>query len=324
MKAIIWTRYGSPDFLELQEVKKPIPKANEVLIKVHAATVLPGDCEMRRFDMHVLFWLPLRIYMGIFRPKRPILGMEFSGEIEDIGSQVKNFEIGDQVYGGTGLRFGSHAEYRCHKSTYPMSLKPVNMSFAEAATVPTGALNALHYIRKGNIETGQKVLINGAAGCFGTFAVQFAKQLGAEVTGVDSTEKLDALRSIGADHVIDYTQEDFTKNGKTYDVIFDVVGKKSVSRAMKSLKQKGRYILATPWVFQVIQGLWSSLISKKKFIFELADDNTEDLVYIKELIEEGKLKTVIDRSYPLEEMTAAHHYVESGKKVGHVVINIVN
>ncbi len=322
MKAILWTKYGAPDLLKLGDVEKPTLKDDEVLIRTYAATVTPGDCEMRRFKMHVLFWLPLRIYMGISKPKRPILGMELAGEIENVGKDVKLFQKGDQVFAGTGLSFGAYAEYKCYRATSQMAIKPANMTFEEAATVPTAGINALHYLRKGNIEPGQKVLINGAAGCFGTYGVQIAKIFGAEVTGVDSTRKLDALRSLGADHVIDYTQEDYTKNGETYDVIFDVVGKGSVSRAMKSLKPNGRYILATSWVIQVLQGLWSSMTSSKKFIFELARDRTEDLVYLKELIEAGKLKAVIDRSYPLEQMSEAHRYVEGGEKVGNVVITI--
>jgi len=330
MKAIVWTKYGSPDLLELKEVVKPTPKDNELLIKVHAATVTPGDCEIRRFDMHVLFWLPLRIYFGIFKPKRPILGMDLSGEVEAVGKDVQLFKKGDHVFCGTGLSFGAYAEYKCQKNTHPMAIKPANMSYEEAASVPTGGVNALHYMRKGNIQQGQKVLIIGAGGCFGTYAVQIAKMFGAEVTGVDSTNKLDILRSLGADHVIDYTQEDFTKSNQSYDVIFDVIGN-SVSHKMKSLKPNGRYILATPWVWSVIQGFWSSLRSNlpwrqtsKKFIFELARDSIEDLVYLKELIEDGKLKAVIDRNYPLEQMAEAHKYVESGEKVGHVTITVGN
>jgi len=322
MKAILWTRYGPPDLLQLGEVEKPTPNDNEILIKIHAATVSPGDCEIRRFDIHVLFWLPLRLYMGIRNPKRPILGMEMAGEIEAVGKDVKGYTPGDQVFGGGGMRFGGHAEYVCLSIKNVMAIKPDKLSYEEAATLPTAGLNALHYIRKADIQPGQKILINGAAGCFGTYAVQLAKLFGAEVTAVDSSKKLDTLRSIGADHVIDYTQEDYTKNGETYDAIFDVVGKGSVSQGMKSLKQKGRYVLATPWVLQVIQGLWSSMTSNKKFIFELAGEKPEDLVYLSELIEGGKVKPVIDRLYPLEEIPEAHRYVESGEKIGNVVITI--
>ena len=210
-----------------------------------------------------------------------------------------------------------------------MAIKPVNMSYEEAATIPTAGTNALHYLRKGNIQPGEKLLINGAAGCFGTYAIQIAKMMGAEVTGVDSTKKLEKLLSLGADHVIDYTQEDYTKNGQTYDVIFDVVGRGSVSKAMKSLKKNGRYILSSPWVLQVVQGLWSEMINNlpgrrtgKKFIFELAGEKTEDLAYLKASVEAGRLKSVIDRTYPLEQTADAHRYVETGEKIGHVVVTM--
>ncbi len=324
MKAIIWTRYGSPDFLEYKEIDKPTPKDNELLIKVHAATAMPGDCEIRRFDMHVLFWLPLRLYFGLFKPKRPILGLELAGEIDSIGKNVENFKVGDKVFCGTGMGMGAYAEYASIRDSNPMAIKSDKVSFEEAATLPTGGTNALHYIRLANLKSGQKILINGAAGCFGTYAVQLASNLGAEVTAVDSTKKLDKLLPIGAKHVIDYTQEDYTKNGERYDVIFDIVGEGSVSRAMKSLTKDGRYILATPWVLQVLQGLWSSMISKKKFIFSLAKEGSEDLVYLNELIDDGKLVPVVDKSYPLEKMADAHKYVEKGEKIGHVVIKVSN
>jgi len=324
MKAVLWTKYGSPDLLNLGEVVKPIPKDDEVLVKIHASNVTPGDCEIRRFDMHVLFWFPVRIYMGLFKPKRPILGMELSGEIEAVGKNVNQFKVGDHVAAGTGMGLGAYAEYKCLKESAFMSPKPSNLSFEEATTIPTGGTNALHYIRKANLQSGQKVLIIGAAGCFGTYTVQLAKLAGVEVTAVDSTDKLEALRSIGADNVIDFTKDDFVKNGEVYDVIFDIAGKNSVSRNMKSLKNNGRYILATPWVKQVLQGLWSSVISGKKFIFSLANERIEDLVYLTGLIEAGKLKPVIDRIYPLEKTVQAHHRVESGQKIGHVVISMNN
>ncbi len=322
MKAIIWTKYGAPEVLKFGEVEKPTPKDDEVLIKVHGATVTPGDCEIRRFEMHVLFWLPLRIYMGVFKPKRPILGMDLSGEIEVVGKDVTNFKVGDKIFAGNGIKFGAYAEYKCLKNNALMSIKPSSMSFEEAATIPTGGLNALHYIRKGNISPGQNMLIIGAAGCFGTYAVQLAKLMGAEVTGIDSTHKLETLSDLGADHIIDYTQEDFTKNGKTYDVVLDIAGKGSVSRNMKSLTKEGRYILATPWVFQVLQGLWSAMTSKRKFIFELAKERIEDLEYLTELIETKKLKAVVGRNYALKDMVEAHGYVESGDKIGHVTITV--
>ena len=225
MKAIIWTKYGPPNVLQLKEIKKPVPKDNEVLIRICAATVTAGDCEARSFKFPILFWLPLRILFGLIKPRIKILGQELSGEIESVGKKVELFRKGDNIFAPTDINFGAYAEYRCLSSTLPMAIKPTNMSYEEAATIPTGGLNALHFIRKGNIQSGDKVLINGAAGSIGICAIQIAKTMNAEVTGVDSTEKLAMLRSIGADHVIDYTQEDFTKNDQTYDVIIDIAGK---------------------------------------------------------------------------------------------------
>lgn len=322
MKAILWTKYGPPDLLKLGEISKPIPTDDELLVRVHAATVMPGDCEMRRFEMHPLFWLPLRVYMGIFKPKRPILGMELSGTIEATGENVTAFKKGDEIIADTGLRFGAYAEYTCINKKNAMALKPKNMSFEEAATIPTSGLNALHYMRNAQIEPGQKVLIKGAAGCFGTYAVQLAKHFGAEVTGVDHTNKIEILKGLGADYIIDYTKEDFTENGVKYDVIFDVVGNTSISKGMKSLTEDGRYILATPWVKRVIEGLWSASKSNKKFIFALAEYKNEDLQYFTDLIEKGIVKAVIDKNYKLEEMVEAHTYVEKGLKTGNVTVTI--
>jgi NADPH:quinone reductase-like Zn-dependent oxidoreductase len=321
MKAIVWTKYGPPDVLELQEVEKPTPKDNEVLIKTYAATVTAGDCEARAFKFSMMFWLPLRIMFGIISPRIQILGQELAGEIEAVGNDVERFKEGDQVFAATGPGFGAYAEYKCLPDKYAMAIKPTNMTFEEAATVPIG-LDSLHFVRKGKIQSGEKVLINGAGGSIGTFAVQLAKYHGAEVTGVDSSAKLDMLRSIGADHVIDYTQEDFTKRGETYDVIFDVVGGSSFSRCVKSLNRNGRYLLANPRLFLMVRGLWTSITSSKKVITGLASYKTEDLVFLKELIEAGKLKTVIDRRYPLEQTAEAHRYVETGQKLGNVVITV--
>lgn len=322
MKAILWTRYGAPELLKLGEVDKPSPNDDELLVRVHAATVTPGDCEMRRFDMHPLFWLPLRIYMGITRPKRPILGMELSGVVEAVGRNVKEFKKGDAIISDTGIQFGAYAEYKCLNQKYAMALKPENLSFEEAATVPTAGLNALHYIRKAELKPGQKILIKGASGCFGTYAVQLAKLAGAKVTGIDHTDKLPVLRELGADQVIDYTKEDYTKNDMKYDVIFDVVGNSSISKGMKSLKSGGRYILATPWVKRVIQGIWSAKTSDKSFSYALANYTKEDLNYLTTLLSEGKIRAITGKSYRLEEMIEAHRYVEQGLKTGNVTITI--
>ena len=241
MKAILWTKYGPPNLLKVGDVPKPVPKEDELLIKVRGATVTPGDCEMRRYDMHVLFWLPLRIYFGLFKPKRPILGMELAGEVVEAGSAAKNFKVGDKVFCSTGIGFGAHAEYKCVKDDGAIALMPDNTSFTDAATLPTGASNALHFIRLGKLKAGDHLLIIGAGGCFGTYAIQLAKMLGAEVTAVDSNDKLEVARSLGADHVIDYTKENFGDRNERYDMIFDVRGV-GVARNMKSLKEEGRYV----------------------------------------------------------------------------------
>lgn len=322
MKAILCTKYGPPDVLQLKEVAIPTPKDNEVRIKIHATTVSTGDCEMRSFKVRPGFWIPIRIVLGIRKPRKKILGQDLAGEIEAVGKKVTQFQKGDQVFACTGFRLGAYAEYQCLPTTLPMASKPVNMSYEEAATVPVWGSHALHFLRKANVRSGQTVLINGAGGCMGTFAVQLAKYFGADVTAVDSTEKLAMLSSIGADHVIDYTQEDFTQSGESYDVIFDVVGKSSYERSLKSLKRNGRYILANPKPSQMVRGLWTSRTSSQKVIFEFASPQTEDLIFLKELIEAGTIKTVIDRRYPLKQIPEAHRYVDTGNKEGHVVITV--
>lgn len=324
MKAIVFRKYGSPAVLELAEVARPTPKDNEVLIRIHAATVTAGDCEIRCFDVKFLFWLPLRVFFGITKPKKhkQILGQELAGEIEAFGKDVTRFKKGDKVFAVTGAGFGAYAEYRCMPEDGKLAIMPANMSYEEAATIPTGGFNALHFLRTADIRSGQKILIYGAAGSIGTLAIQLAKHFGAEVTGLDSTAKLDMLRSIGADHVIDYTKEDFSRSGVTYDVIFDVVGKSPYSRSTRSLAKNGVYLLANPGLPQMLRGLWTSLTSGKKVVMGLAGESVEDLIFFRELIEAGTLKTVIDKRYPLEQMADAHRYVESGQKAGNVVINV--
>jgi NADPH:quinone reductase-like Zn-dependent oxidoreductase len=327
MKAIVWTAYGPPDVLQLREVEKPTPKDNEVLIRIHATTVSAGDCEQRSLQLPIWYALPMRAYVGLKRPKRiTILGMELSGEIESIGKDVELFKEGDQVFAATGFfRTGTYAEYIClpeEPAEGALAIKPGNMTYEQAAAVPMGGLEALDFTRQGNIQSGQKVLINGAGGTIGTFAVQLAKYLGAEVTAVDSTAKLDMLRSIGADQVIDYTQEDLTKGGETYDFILDVVSKSSFSGSMRSLKQNGRYLIANPGPSQVVRGRWTSMTSSKKVMFGAAYPKTEDLIFLKELIEAGKMKSVIDKRYTLEQIPEAHRYVETGRKKGHVVVTV--
>ena len=326
MKAILWTAYGPPQVLQLGEVDKPSPKANEVLVKVHATTAFAGDCEMRSLKIPILYRIPMRIYVGFRRPKRiTILGQELAGEVESVGKEVSRFKPGDAVFGTTGFRLGAYAEYTClsaNPDEGTLAIKPVNMSFEEASAVPVGGLEALYFIRQGHLRSGQQVLINGAGGSIGTFAVQLAKNEGAEVTAVDSTGKLDMLRSIGADHVIDYTREDFTKRGRTYDVIFDVVGKSSFSGSLKSLKEGGIYLLGNAGLIQIMRGRWASRTGSRKVIMGTSNQNTKDLLTLKELIEAGKLKTVIDRTYPLEQMAEAHAYVDTKQKKGNVVITL--
>ncbi len=327
MKAIIWTEYGPPEVLQLKEIEKPTPKDNEVLIRIVATTVTAGDCEQRSLKLPIWYRPLMRAYIGLKRPTRiTILGMELAGEIEFVGNDVKQFKEGDQVFAATGfVGMGACAEYIClpeEPEAGALAIKPANMTYEEAAPVPMGGSEALHFLRKGNIQSGEKVLINGAGGTIGTFAVQLAKYFGAEVTAVDSTGKLDILRSIGADQVIDYTHEDFTKSGKTYDFILDVVGKSSFSGSIRSLKQNGRYLIANQGLSQMVRGRWTSRTSSKKVMFGAARPKTEDLIFLKELIEAGKIKSVIDRSYPLEQTAEAHRYVETGGKKGHVVISV--
>ena len=327
MKAIVWTDYGSPEVLHLKEIDKPTPKDNEVLIKIMATTVTSGDCEQRSLKLPIWQRLAMQVYVGFNKPSRiTILGMELAGEIEAVGKNVKRFKEGDSVFAATGfVSMGTYTEYIClpeEPEGGALAIKPTNMTYAEATPVPVGGLEALYFLRQGNIQSGQKVLINGAGGTIGTYAVQLAKYFGAEVTGVDSTEKLDVLRTIGVDHIIDYTKQDFTQNGETYDFILDVVGKSSFSGSLKSLKPNGCYLIANPNLSQMIHGQWTSITSSKKVLFGATYPKAEDLVFLKELIEADKIKSVIDRRYSLEQTAEAHHYVENGHKTGHVIISI--
>jgi NADPH:quinone reductase-like Zn-dependent oxidoreductase len=321
MKAIVYEKYGTPDVLQLKEVAAPTPKDNEVLIRVYATTATLYDCWMRSNTAPPGFGLLMRLAIGIRKPKQTILGTELAGEIEAIGKDVKLFRKGDQVIGYTGMNLGAYVEYKCLPEDGVLALKPTNMTYEEAVSIQ-GALTALFFLRNGNIQKGQKVLIFGASGGVGLFAVQLAKYFGAEVTGVCSTTKLDFVKSLGADKVIDYTQEDFTKNGETYDIIFDTVGKSSVSRSKKSLKKKGSYLFTTFGLPKLVQVLWLSMTSSKKLFFGTLKEKTEDLVFLKKLFEAGKIKPVIDRLYPFEKIAEAHAYVEAGHKKGNVVITV--
>ena len=323
MKAIVYTEYGPPDVLQLKEVEKPTPKDNEVLIKVHAATVTAGDCEIRSLKFPIWLRLLMRIMFGLRKPRKKILGQELAGEIESVGKDVKLFRKGDQVFASTyGMNVGAHAEYKCMPEDGMVAIKPANMTYEEAATVPF-AFIAMNLLRKVDIQSGQEVLINGASGGIGSAAVQLTKHhFGAEVTGVCSTPRLELVKSLGADKVIDYTKEDFTKSGETYDLIFDILGKSSFSRCKSSLKQNGRYLLASFKMRQLFQMLRTKMVGSKKVICAMATDKIEDLIFLKELIEAGKIKSVIDRRYPLEQTAEAHRYVEAGQKKGSVVITV--
>ncbi|MBD2233139.1 NAD(P)-dependent alcohol dehydrogenase [Phormidium tenue] len=320
MKAIVCTEYGSPEVLQLKEVEKPTPKENEVLIKIYATTVTSADVRIRRADP-----FGVRLFYGFRKPKKnTILGSEVAGEIEAIGKNVRQFKIGDQVFAGAGISLGANAEYICLPEAGAVVLKPTNMTYQEAAAVPFGSTTALVFLKnKGNIQNGQKVLIYGASGSLGTAAVQLAKVFGADVTGVCSTAKLGLVKSLGADEVIDYTKEDFTQSGKTYDIIFDTTGKSSFSGCLKSLKRNGIYLRAVHIdLLSILRGLWVSKTTRKKVVGGVAIEKKEDLIFLKELIEAGKMKTAIDRHYALEQTADAHRYVEQGHKRGNVVITV--
>jgi NADPH:quinone reductase-like Zn-dependent oxidoreductase len=322
MKAIVYTKYGPPDVLQLKEVKKPTPKENEILVKVKATTVTVADIRSRSFTVPLSVWLPARITLGFRRPKKSILGLELSGEVESVGKDVKQFKEGDQVFAASQIGYGAYAEYKCLPENGPVSIKPNNLSFEEAAAIPIGARTALFYLRKANIKSGQKVLVYGASGSVGSYAVQIAKYFGADVTGVCSTTNLELVKSLGADRVIDYTQEDFTNNNETYDIIFDTIGKSSFSGCQGSLKKNGRYLLTVGGLMNYVLMLWTSMVGGKRVICGMSIEKTEALIFIKKLIEKGKIKPVIDRRYPLEQIAEAHSYVEGGHKKGNVVICI--
>jgi NADPH:quinone reductase-like Zn-dependent oxidoreductase len=330
MKAIACTKYGPPDVLQLKDVANPTPKDNEILVRIYATSVNYGDIvarnfrkiSPREFNMPFIFWLLAKISFGLRKPKITILGSEFAGVIESAGKDVKRFKKGDQVFGYPGQSFGAYAEYLCMSEDGCMAIKPANMTYEEAAVVPYGAIMALNLLRKANIQSGQSVLINGASGGIGSAAVQLAKYYGAEVTGVCGTPRLEFVKSLGADKVIDYTKEDFTERGETYDLIFDILGKGSFSRCKSSLKPNGIHLFASFKMKQLFQMLWTSRIGSKRVICAIAPGSTEDLISVKELIEAGKIKSIIDRRYPLEQTAEAHRYVEEGHKKGNVVITL--
>lgn len=317
MKAIIYTQYGPPEVLQLKEVEKPSPKDNEILLRIKATAVNSGDVRLRKADPFAV-----RFIFGLLKPKINILGSVFSGEVESVGNQVKLFKAGDQVYGHIDMRFGAYAEYLCLPEDGSTAMKPGNILHQEAAVIPFGGVTALHFIKKAAIKPGQKVLIYGASGAVGSSAIQLAKYFGANVTGVCSTANIDLVKSLGADNAVDYTKADFTKNSETYDIIFDTVNKLPFSHAIKSLNKNGILILSSAGMSEMLQGYWTSMTSGRKVITGVIGHSAEDITFLKELIESGKLKPVIDKTYSLEQMAEAHAYVEKGHKKGNVAINL--
>ncbi len=319
MKAIVYSQYGSPDALHLKEVQKPTPKNNEVLIRIHASTVNRTDCGFLRAEPFFV-----RFVGGLLGPKRKILGNEFAGEIEAIGKDVKSFMNGDRVFGFSGVRFGGHAEYMTMPEQGMLTTMPGNITYEEAAPSTEGAHYALNNIRNANVRSWQSVMIYGATGAIGSAAVQLVKYYGAEVTAVCNTDNVTLVKSLGADKVIDYTEEDFTKSGQKYDFVFDAVGKSSFGACKKLLKSDGIYCstdLGFLWQNPFL-ALWTSRFGSKKIIFPIPKDRKEDILFLKELIEAGRFKPIIDRRYPLEQIAEAYKYVESGQKIGNVVITV--
>jgi NADPH:quinone reductase-like Zn-dependent oxidoreductase len=322
MKAAVYSRYGPPEVVEIKDVEKPVPSDRQVLVRVHATTVAAADWRMRRAVPFLV-----RFMTGFWRPTRiRILGMEFAGEVESVGAAVTRFREGDQVFGSTGFRFGTHAEYICVREDNFLAAKPVNMTFEEAAAVLFGGVSALYFLGKANIQPGQKVLVYGASGSVGVFAIQLAKHFGAHVTGVSSTANLDLVKSLGADEVVDYTREDFSQAGPVYDVVVDTVGRSGFSRSLQSLKRGGFYLRiggsgrTASILLGIAQEKWASVTGAAKVVGGVARGTAEELSFLKGLIEAGKLRTVIDRRYSLDEIVEAHRYVEAGHKKGHVVI----
>lgn len=323
MKAIIWTKYGSPDGLQLRDVERPSPREHELLIKVHAATASTPDTEIRRLKLPLLFVIPLRLYFGITKPTRKtILGTEFAGEIVEVGETVTRYKPGDQVYGYTGLDMGTYAEYLCLGEKSILARKPTNLSYEESAALAFGGLEALHTLRKANIQQGQKVLIVGAGGSIGSYSVQLAKHYGAEVFGVDKAGKEEMLRSIGADHFIDYAREDFTQTGQMYDVILDTIDKAPFEKSVRVLTENGIYLNANPGLLGGVRTKRATKSTGKRVMRWSSGYTTDNLRILTELVEAGTIRPIIDRSYPIERIVEAHRYVDSGQKKGNVVITI--
>jgi NADPH:quinone reductase-like Zn-dependent oxidoreductase len=322
VKAAVYERYGPPEVVELKEVEKPVPKDDEVLIKIHATTVTTGDWRARSLEMPPGFGLMGRLFFGLSRPRQPILGTELAGEIESVGKDVKNFKAGDRVFAFPGASLGCHAEYRCLRETRPIALMPANLSYEEAASLSFGGTTALDFLRRAKLSSGERVLVNGASGGVGTAVVQLAKHFGAHVTGVCSTRNVELVRSLGASRVIDYTIQDFAEENETYDVIVDTAATAPFSRSRRVLSENGRLLLVLGGFGDLLVAPWVSLTSKRRVIAGPAGERAEDLRLLAKLAETGELRAVIDRRYPFEEIVEAHRYVDTGRKRGSVVLTL--
>jgi NADPH:quinone reductase-like Zn-dependent oxidoreductase len=323
MKAAVCTAYGPPEVLEVRDVPRPVPRDDEVLVRIRATTVSAADCELRRFDFAPWLWLPMRLAFGIRRPRRRVLGQELAGDVESVGRQVTSLKKGDRVFASTGIPLGAYAEYIClreNPSTGAIATMPSNLDHSEAAAVPYGGGEALAFLRKANIRSGQRVLVNGAGGSFGTFAVQLARDLGAHVTAVDSASKLEMLRALGAERVVDHAREDVTAGPETYDAIFDIVRGSPSDRMVRSLSERGWLLMANPGFLQIVRARWAARGSQKRVSFTASSLAREGLEYLRGLIEAGRLRPVVDRTFPLEQIVEAHRYAETGQKLGNIVV----
>jgi len=317
MKAAVVSQYGSPEVMEIKEIAQPQPKDDQILLKIHATSVTSGDARMRRADPPII-----RLIFGFKRPRKSVLGVVVAGTVESVGKQVTKFKVGDRIFGTTGMSFGAHAEYQCISEDGTLALIPEQMSYADAAAIPFGGTAAIHFLRKADIRKGHKVLIYGASGAIGTMAVQLAKEQGAEVTAVCSSRNAALVRSLGADHVIDYTQEDFSASGVRYDVIFETVGKSDFSKLKKACKKSGAILMASAGLGLMLRAVFASLLGRRKIIMGVIKETAEDMRFFKRLIEAGKLKAVVDRVYSLDEIQLAHAYVDKGRKTGNVIIDM--
>ena len=322
MKAAVYERYGPPEVIRLTEVEKPTPKNDEVLIKTYATTVTSGDARVRGLNVPFGFGFVSRLAFGVLRPRQPILGTEIAGEIESVGKDVNRFKVGDQVFALSDMGMGCHAEYKCMPEDGAVALKSANLTYEEAAALSFGGTTALDFFRRGKLQSGEKVLVNGASGAVGTAAVQLAKHFGADVVGVCSSENFELVRSLGARHVIDYTKEDFTQNGETYDVIVDTAGTAPYSRSRASLKEGGRLLMVLGGLPEMLKIPWVSVTSSRKVIAGPAAGRAEDLRFLAGLAEAGEFEPVIDRRYPFEQIVEAHRYVDTGRKKGNVIITL--